>query len=222
MNSNRKEEQQHIDSSSSSDDEDGDDRWKAAIEAAATSYLGITLPNQTTTPASDDDDDDDSKKRQQPMKHYQIKAQKTLDEIMEKSLVIVRSSDLSDTINDPPDTSEGGVRLFKKAPVGIVFDYRDELKGPKKRPQILPGEEINEKSKKFKRRLESVVVEGTDIIATAKHAYEKSLSKLAAKEAAAKEAAKREDERVARLKKNRGERWLPSIAREMQVKSQTR
>lgn len=43
---------------------------------------------------------------------------------MEKSLVIVRSSDLSDTINDPPDTSEGGVRLFKKAPVGIVFDYR--------------------------------------------------------------------------------------------------
>lgn len=43
---------------------------------------------------------------------------------MEKSLVIMRSSDLTDTVNDHPDTSEGGVRLFKKAPVGIVFDYK--------------------------------------------------------------------------------------------------
>lgn len=66
------------------------------------------------------------------------------------------------------------------------------------------------------------MVEGTDIIATAKDACEKSLSKLAAKEAAAREAAKREEERVAQLKKIRGERWLPSIAREMQVKSQIR
>lgn len=74
----------------------------------------------------------------------------------------------------------------------------------------------------FKRRLQCVVVEGMEILETAKVSCQKSLSKLKAKEAAAKEAAKREEERVAQLKKIRGERWLPSIAREMQVKSRVR
>lgn len=30
----------------------------------------------------------------------------------------------------------------------MLLLFSDELKGPKKRPKILPGEEINEKSKK--------------------------------------------------------------------------
>lgn len=72
--------------------------------------------------------------------------------------------------------------------------------------------------RQFKRRIRSVAVDGKDVIAAANNAYKKSLARLEAKEAAAKAAAKKEEERVQKLKKFRGERWLPSMAKEMQVK----
>lgn len=65
-----------------------------------------------------------------------------------------------------------------------------------------------------------MAVEGGDVITAAKRACEKSIARLEAKEAAVKAAAKREEERVAELKKVRGEKWLPSIAREMKLQSQ--
>ena len=94
----------------------------------------------------------------------------------------------------------------------------DEYQQPTKRPRILPGKEVDEKSKKFRRQVQSVSVDGIDIIAAASDAYQKSLAKREAKDAAAKAAAMREKERVAELKRIRGERWLPSITRDMKVK----
>ncbi|KAJ0692424.1 hypothetical protein HanPI659440_Chr15g0585791 [Helianthus annuus] len=70
----------------------------------------------------------------------------------------------------------------------------------------------------FRRQLKSVVVDGDDIICSAKKAREKFLAKLEARDAAAKAKAKREEERVAELKRIRGERWLPAIARQMRSK----
>lgn len=70
----------------------------------------------------------------------------------------------------------------------------------------------------FKNQLQSVAVDGTHIIAAAKHVHQKSLAKLEAREAAAKAAAKREEERVSELKKIRGERWLPCMAKERQAR----
>ena len=119
----------------------------------------------------------------------------------------------------------------------------DEPQQPRKRPRILPGEDIDEKSKKvvhsilvlivvvmhcqflndymshqqFKRQIHSVAVDGRDIIASAEDAYKKALARLEARDAAAKAAAQREKERVENLKKVRGERWLPSMARDMQL-----
>lgn len=54
----------------------------------------------------------------------------------------------------------------------------------------------------------------------AKAASQKSLARLEARDAAAKAAAKREEERVVELKRIRGERWLRSIAKEMQLERQ--
>ena len=65
--------------------------------------------------------------------------------------------------------------------------------------------------------LRSVVVDGSDILVSAKKASQRSLTRLEAREAAAKAKAKREEERVQELKKVRGEKWLPSIARQMKV-----
>ncbi|XP_004288251.1 PREDICTED: uncharacterized protein LOC101312672 [Fragaria vesca subsp. vesca] len=198
---------------SSSSEEDGDAAWKAAISSAAagaTSYINSLSAKPTQLPAQD------SNPTKLP-KHYQIKAQKLLDDIVGKSLEIVHSSipELDDEAVS--NEEEAGVRLFKNAPRGIVFDHKEE-QAPRKRPRILPGKEINEKSKKFKQRIQSVAVDGNDIVSEAKYRCQIALSRLEAKEAAAKEAAKREEERVVDLKKVRGERWLPSIAKEMQSK----
>ena len=45
---------------------------------------------------------------------------------------------------------------------------------------------------------------------------------MEARDAARKAAVKKEEERVAELKKIRGERWLPSIAKNMQAKSRAK
>ncbi|PRQ48199.1 hypothetical protein RchiOBHm_Chr2g0108001 [Rosa chinensis] len=197
--------------SSSSSEEDGDAAWKAAISSAAagaSSYINglSSKPNQLPP--------QDSNHTKLP-KHYQIKAQKLLDDIIGKSLEIVHNS-----IPEPDVTNEEevGIRLFKNAPPGIVFDHVDEQPS-RRRPRILPGKEVNEKSKKFKQQIQSVAVDGNEIVSEARDRCQRALSRLEAKEAAAKEAAKREEERVAQLKKIRGERWLPSIARPRQFKA---
>lgn len=67
----------------------------------------------------------------------------------------------------------------------------------------------------FKKRIKSIAVDGSDILTAAMEAAKKASARLEAKEAAAKAKAKKEEERIAELKKVRGEKWLPSIAREM-------
>ncbi|XP_021273976.1 uncharacterized protein LOC110409070 isoform X1 [Herrania umbratica] len=230
-------------SGSSSGEEDGDAEWKAAIQSIAaattatftpigfnTSFSNSSTTTTTTkakttrnnsvsrpTPDTLDDDADDGEKKQQPqkLKHFQIKAQKLLDEMLEKSLVIVK--DANNVPDDDSVENEGGVRLFKNSALGIVFDCGDDIQRPTKRPKILPGTGIDENSKEFRRQLRSIAVDGKDILAAARQSSQKSLASLEAKYAAAKEKAKREEERVAELKRIRGERWLPSVAREMQL-----
>ncbi|VVA23399.1 PREDICTED: GLYMA_05G105500 [Prunus dulcis] len=145
-------------SSSSSSEEDGDSEWKAAINSAAAGASSVMSSFMNGFSANENGGgggggEYNQSKTQQLPKHYQIKAQKLLDEIIGKSLEIV---------NDPlihlpddeavVDEDEGCIRLFKNAPPGIVFDHVDE-QPLRKRPRILPGREINEKSKKTATRI---------------------------------------------------------------------
>ncbi|OAY35589.1 uncharacterized protein LOC110628102 [Manihot esculenta] len=205
--------------SSSSSGEEEDANWKAAIEsiAATTTFgskvFGNSSNGSTSHSTSNRDVESEQTQNSQKLKHYQLKAQKLLDDILGKTLVLV-----SEPIHAPDNPiADGGVRLFKHSPAGIIFDHRDEIQGPRKRPRILPGYDIDEKSKKFRRQIRSVAVDGADIIAAAREKGQKALAKLEAKEAAAKAKAKKEEERVAELKRIRGEKWLPSIAKEMQL-----
>ncbi|KAL1333303.1 hypothetical protein HN51_062104 [Arachis hypogaea] len=196
--------------SSSSGEEDGDAAWRAAINSIAgtTTYPNPNAPQER-------------KPRAPHLKHYQLQAQKLLHDMLEETIEIVKEPDpvLNDEdpkINQEEEGREPGIRLFKHVrQPGIVFDHFDEPEPPKKRPRLLPGDDIDEKSKKFKRRVKSVAVEGKDLIAAANDANNKSLAKFEAKVAAAKAKAKREEERVNNLKKIRGERWLPSMANEL-------
>jgi hypothetical protein len=67
----------------------------------------------------------------------------------------------------------------------------------------------------FKKRVKSIAVDGSDILTAAVEAAKKASARLDAKEVAAKDKAKKEEERIAELKKVRGEKWLPSIERAM-------
>ncbi|EPS60502.1 hypothetical protein M569_14304, partial [Genlisea aurea] len=71
-------------------------------------------------------------------------------------------------------------------------------------------EELHERSKKFRKQVESAVVEGSAVVAAAATAANLSLFRVEASKARSEAAARREEERVAHLKKLRGERWLPS------------
>ncbi|KAL6573043.1 hypothetical protein OROHE_002519 [Orobanche hederae] len=199
--------------SSSSSEDDGDAEWRAAIDSV-TASVATYIKQDSGGCASRVDETHEP----QNVKHYQMKAQKVLDDILEKTLEVVTVT--AHTLEKDPASSDTGVRLFKHAPIGIVFDHAVELDGPKKKPKIVPGEVLDEKSKKFRKQLRSAVIDGADIIAASRAAVEKSLTKVEAREAAAKAAAKREEERVAELKRIRGERWLPSVAKHMRLATQ--
>lgn len=51
-----------------------------------------------------------------------LQAQKLLDNILETTLELVEHSN-SVPYDDDSKSSEGGIRLFKNAPVGVVFDH---------------------------------------------------------------------------------------------------
>lgn len=203
-------------SNSSSGEEDGDAEWRAAINSAtSTATVFKHASNGGAT-----HENEDEKHKPQKLKHYQIKAQKLLVDMLDETIEFV--TERAPVLAEDLAAEDTGVRLFRKAPPGIVFDKREELDGPKKRPKIVPAEELHEKSKKFRKQVECVVVDGADIIGAARREGQKSLAKLEARESAAKTAAKREEERVAELKRIRGERWLPCVARGMRINAQCR
>ncbi|PUZ42327.1 hypothetical protein GQ55_9G574400 [Panicum hallii var. hallii] len=206
----------------SSSEDDGDAAWKAAIDSIAAVGFGVPSSNGVAKAASGSSGEADrDAELEQPhegnpqapkLKLYQIKVRNMLDDMLEKNIEIVKAPCLNLT---NPKEIEGGIKLFKKAPPGIKMDSMDKLHVQLKRPRIVPGEEVDEKSKKFRHMLRSVVVDGSDILVSAKKASQRSLARLEAREVAAKAKAKREEERVQELKKVRGEKWLPSIARQM-------
>ncbi|KAJ9170566.1 hypothetical protein P3X46_018664 [Hevea brasiliensis] len=106
---------------------------------------------------------------------------------------------------------------------GLDNPINYEVQGPRTRPRILPGYDIDEKSKKSQLQSQYwfVAVDGVDIIAAAREAGQKALARLEAKVAAAKAKAK-EEEGVPELKIIRGESWLPSIVKEIQINRNTR
>ncbi|RAL46676.1 hypothetical protein DM860_004955 [Cuscuta australis] len=209
-------------SSSSSGEEDGDAEWRAAIDsiAAATPFRcsaaaanGLHSSASITHPTREDESD---ALKPPKLTHYQIKAQKLLDDIIEKAIEVV-SDTRDDTLEDPINgCSGGGIRLFKRAPPGIADDPTDELNRNRKKPRILPGKEIKEGSKEFKKRIKSVSVAGSDIMAAARDASQRAMARSEARDAATRAYLLREEERVAELKRRRGERWLPSVAPYMQ------
>ncbi|CAH2052832.1 unnamed protein product, partial [Thlaspi arvense] len=136
---------------------------------------------------------------------------KLLIEMVENTLDFVK--DPVNVLEDDKPENDCGVRLFKRCSTGIIFDHVDELEGPKKKPNLRPNRGVEGSSKEFKKRIKSIAVDGSDVLSAAIEAAKKASARVEAKEAAAKAKAKKEEERVAELKKVRGEKWLPSVGK---------
>ncbi|KFK34255.1 hypothetical protein AALP_AA5G121200 [Arabis alpina] len=193
-----------------SSSEEEDPKWKAAIKSIATTTVygaSATKPAATQT-------HEDGLNKPKKLTHAQMKVKKLLNEMVDNTLDFVK--DPVRVPEDKPD-NDSGVRLFKRSSTGIIFDHLDELQGPTKRPKLLPGRGVEENSKEFKKRIKSITVDGSDVLSAAIEVAKKSSARLEAKEARAKAKAKKEEERVAELKKVRGEQWLPSVAWEIRV-----
>ncbi|KAI3888635.1 hypothetical protein MKW92_034730 [Papaver armeniacum] len=196
--------------SSNNEEEDGDAERKAAINYLATDVSNQSADSNGPVPKTsnecfvNDFISDFFWPRIGKSLWTSWQVQKLLEDMLDKSLEMV---------NAPVDEGDG-ISLFRHAPLGIVFDPVDDSKLPRKRPKILPRYEV------FKRQMKSNVVDGVEIIASARDACKKSLARLEAKDVAAKAKSKREEERVAELKKIKGENWLPYIARHMRVSFQ--
>ncbi|MED6160354.1 hypothetical protein PIB30_050706 [Stylosanthes scabra] len=141
--------------SSSSGEEDGDAAWRAAINSIAGS---TTYPNPNPNLNSNGDQKHKPKTRTPQLKHYQLQAQKLLHDMLENTLEIVKEPDTTVLNDEDPKINheegerggeEAGIRLFKHVhQPGIVFDHFDEPEPPKRRPRLLPADDIDEKSKK--------------------------------------------------------------------------
>ncbi|XP_010515357.1 PREDICTED: uncharacterized protein LOC104791220 [Camelina sativa] len=193
-----------------SSSEEEDPKWKAAINSIATTTVyGASAAKPAATQTRENGD---FRLKPKKLTHGQIKVKNLLNEMLEKTLDFVE-----DPVNVPEDKPENdcGVRLFKRCATGIIFDHVDEIKGPKKKPNLRPDREVEGNSKEFKKRIKSIAVDGSDILTSAMETAKKASARLEAKEAAAKAKAKKEEERIAELKKERGEQWLPSVARIM-------
>ncbi|XP_072984452.1 uncharacterized protein [Typha latifolia] len=211
--------------SSSSGEEDGDENWRSAIESVAAADFVLPNSNGTTntrpkTGKSNLEDFHNEERKNKPqtpgLKLYQIKAQRLLDDLLDQSIEIVRDPSLH--LSDTTESNGGGIKLFSRAPPGITIETINIL-CPKRSRELYLGKKLMRNQRR--RQFRSVAVDGNDVIASAREASRRSLARFETKEAAAKAAAKREEERVLELKKTRGEKWLPSIAKEMQERTRT-
>jgi len=179
---------------SSSSDEDGDENWRAAVNSVAVDSSAIFRngSNQNGTGHSKLSGIDGGKEgKSSNLKSCQARAQDLLHRYLDKTLTIIASPESpSHVCKSTIDDAEDEIRLFRRAPRGITV-------------------------KPFQSQIQSVAVDGAIIIAKAEKEKTRALVRMQEKEAAAQAAVKKEEERVALLKQQRGEKWLPSIASEM-------
>ncbi|CAM6042576.1 unnamed protein product [Sphagnum compactum] len=108
------------------------------------------------------------------------------------------------------------IRLFSRAPPGIVIKRPGTNSASLVKPNLKRGYSIDdEDSDEHLVRLQAAAIDGETIRAEAKHAMAKALATSQVSAEVAEKAAKREEERVAALKRERGEEWLPAIAAQL-------
>lgn len=205
--------------STSSDDDDDLDAAKFASVAVDSSAViqNASAPVASLRKSGDarGSDGEEDKDQSSGLKLYQTRLQDLLYKHLDKTFGDERRSiplPLRDEIVDE-SARTGGIRLFRRAPPGIVVPIRDEkIHGPGIKPQLRPSLTLEEDSDEHLVRLQATVVDGETVAHQAEQLRKRALASAKSAQTKADLARKKEDERVAELKRQRGEEWLPSVA----------
>ncbi|CAK9216464.1 unnamed protein product [Sphagnum jensenii] len=221
----------------SSSSDDGEDEGHAsrlasvAIDSAAVvlnaSSSAPSLRNGRGKLSSDQlvEAENQSKGTSSGLKLYQIRLQDLLYKHLDKTVGETFAAQPLLATEQTIECHENGldevekdvdIRLFSRAPPGIVIKKPGTISASLVKPNLKRGYSIDdEDSDEHLVRLQAAAIDGETIRAEAKHAMAKALATSQVSAEVAEKAAKREEERVAALKRERGEEWLPAIAAQL-------
>jgi len=222
----------------SSSSDDGEDEGHASrLASVAIDSAAVVLNASSSAPSlrngrgklSSDQlvEAENQSKETSGLKLYQIRLQDLLYKHLDKTVGETFAAQPLLATEQPIECHENGldevekdvdIRLFSRAPPGIVIKRPEKnLKGTKRvKPNLKRGYSIDdEDSEEHLVRLQAAAIDGETIRAEAKHAMAKALATSQVSAEVAEKAAKREEERVAALKRERGEEWLPAIAAQL-------
>ncbi|CAM6087420.1 unnamed protein product [Calypogeia fissa] len=171
----------------------------------------------------DYDDDDDGDDGTGGLKLYQTRVQdllqKHLDKVFEESVVEVpvESENAAKSGNhvaeEDDETYDEEIRLFRSAPLGVSLKRsRPEHSQVGRLPPRYDSSD-EESAHEKESRFQVAAIESSSIISEAEKAQKKALARFLAAEEASRRSEKAEAERVGQLRRERGEEWLPSIAK---------
>ncbi|MCO5598979.1 hypothetical protein L7F22_053078 [Adiantum nelumboides] len=142
---------------------------------------------------------------------YELQARDLLHKYLDSTFKIIPAKDTCTSALDMPENA--GFYLFKNAPSGLSEKQHCQEAALRKRSF---HDRDNEASDMFQSHLVAAAIDGGAVRLHADRYKAKAFALWTLQETQEKAAKQEEDERVALLKRQRGELWLPSIARDMQ------
>lgn len=199
-------------SSSDVDDEEAERLRSVAVDSASVAGIAAALSHKKKKKKKDNEDG----AAPSSLKFYQARARDFLHEYLDKTIVIKRlkyeETELPDAhfVEDAEDT---GFHLFKRAPSGLSDKRHWQEEAPKRKHQ---DHNPDESSEMFQAAVLATAIDGIAVTLEAEKAKGKAFAVWVLHQAKEKEAKRKEEERIALLKVQRGEQWLPSVAKDMQ------
>lgn len=156
------------------------------------------------------------------LKFYQARARDHLHEYLDKAFNIkfVKYEDFElpdDHVGKDVDNT--GFHLFRRAPSGLSDKSRHQQVASSTRKRKLYDPNLDEDSEMFQARLLDAAIDGPTLASYAEKEKAKAFTSWMLHQAKENEAERKEEERVAHLKLQRGEQWLPSVAKDMELDS---
>ncbi|MCO5591375.1 hypothetical protein L7F22_045358 [Adiantum nelumboides] len=199
-----------VTSLSDNDDEEAEKLRSVAIDSASVSGAAALL-TQKKRREKDGSNGSDRHDAAPALQHYQYRARDLLHKYLDSAFEIIPAKDTCTSALDMP---ESGFYLFKNAPSGLSEKQHYQEAALRKRS--FHDRDVNEASDMFQSHLVAAAIDGVAVRLHADRYKAKALALWTLQETEEKAAKQEDDERVALLKRQRGELWLPSIARHMQ------
>ncbi|KAI5077955.1 hypothetical protein GOP47_0007779, partial [Adiantum capillus-veneris] len=196
-------------SSSDIDDEEAERLRSVAVDCASVSGGAAILVHKKHRKGNRSDGQDATP----ALEYYQTRAREFLHKYLDKTYYITPAKD---TCASALDTNENsGFHLFKNAPSGLSEKGQCQEAAARRKRRFL-NSCVDEASEQFQSHLLAAAIDGAAVKLYAEREKAKALALWILRQADENAAKQNEEERISLLKRQRGELWLPSVARDMQ------